>query len=160
MIWTARPASTSVEYARFESPEFYDQLQRAQSSGEYRIADMVTSVTQLIGALLTTVAIAVVLASLSPVLLILVVVAGVPALIAAVRNSRESYAFEYAMTAESRERGYMLALLTNRPVAKEVRLFGLGGHLRDRYAPRRTPRVRARGARGTGRLAHERVGGG
>ena len=66
---------------------------------------MVTSVTQLIGALLTTVAIAFVLASLSPVLLVLVVVAGVPALIAAVRNSRETYAFEYAMTAESRERG-------------------------------------------------------
>ena len=103
---------------------------------------MVTSVTQLIGALLTTVAIAVVLASLSPVLLILVVVAGVPALIAAVRNSRESYAFEYAMTAESRERGYMLALLTNRPVAKEVRLFGLGRHLRDRYAALTDERIR------------------
>ena len=87
-------------------------------------------------------AIAVVLASLSPVLLILVVVAGVPALIAAVRNSRESYAFEYAMTAESRERGYMLALLTNRPVAKEVRLFGLGGHLRDRYAALTDERIR------------------
>ena len=78
----------------------------------------------------------------SPVLLILVVVAGVPALSQRCDNSRESYAFEYAMTAESRERGYMLALLTNRPVAKEVRLFGLGRHLRDRYAALTDERIR------------------
>jgi ATP-binding cassette subfamily B protein len=135
-------AGSTVDYTRFESPEFYDQLRRAQNSGEFRIVDMVNSVSQLIGALLTTISIALVLASLSPVLLVLVVVAAVPALVASLRNSRESYAFEYAMTAESRERAYVLAVLTDRGAAKEVRLFGLGRHLRDRYAALTEERVR------------------
>ena len=66
---------SSVEYRLLETPGFYDQLRRALNSGDFRIIDMVTSVTQLIGALLTTVSIAVVLVILSPLLLGLVVVA-------------------------------------------------------------------------------------
>jgi ATP-binding cassette subfamily B protein len=46
------------------------------------------------------------------------------------------------MTAESRERAYMLGLLTDRSAAKEVRLFELGGHLRDRYVALTDERVR------------------
>jgi ATP-binding cassette subfamily B protein len=124
---------SSVDYRLLETPGFYDQLQRALNSGDFRITDMVTSLTQLIGAVMTTFAIAVVLLVLSPLLLALVALAAVPALVAAIRNSRESYAFEYAMTSESRERAYVLNLVTSRTAGKEVRLFGLGVHLRKRY---------------------------
>lgn len=133
---------SAVRYTMFETPAFYDKLQRAQHSGEFRIVDMVNAVSQLIAALLTTISIAVVLFVLSPILLVLVVVAAVPAFVASVRNSRESYAFEYAMTAESRERAYMLGLLTNRNAAKEVRLFELGEHLRERYVALSDERLR------------------
>jgi ATP-binding cassette subfamily B protein len=124
---------STVDYTLLETSEFYNQLERAKASGDFRITDMVTSVSQLISALLATVGIAGVLLFLSPLLLALVALAAVPALIAATINSRESYAFEYAMTAESRERAYMLALLTTRGAGKEVRLFGLARHLRQRY---------------------------
>jgi ATP-binding cassette subfamily B protein len=133
---------SSVDYRLLETPGFYDQLQRALSSGDFRITDMVTGLTQLIGALMTTLAIAVVLLVLSPLLLLLVAVAAVPALFAAVRNSRESYAFEYAMTSESRERAYVLNLVTSRAAGKEVRLFGLGRHLRQRYEALTDERLR------------------
>lgn len=125
--------ASAVDYQRFEQPGFYDQLQRAQASGEIRLVSMVTAISQLVAALLTTMAIAVVLAVLSPFLLGFVLVAAVPSLLAAVHNSRESHAFEYHMTAESRERAYVLALMTSRGAAKEVRLLGLGLHLRLRY---------------------------
>jgi ATP-binding cassette subfamily B protein len=124
---------SSVDYRLLETPGFYDQLQRALNSGDFRITDMVTSLTQLLGALMTTVAIAAVLLVLSPLLLVLVGLAAIPALAAAIRNSRESYAFEYAMTSEARERAYVLNLVTSRAAGKEVRLFGLGAHLRKRY---------------------------
>jgi ATP-binding cassette, subfamily B, bacterial len=133
---------SSVDYRLLETPGFYDQLQRALNSGDFRITDMVTSLTQLIGALMTTLTIAVVLLVLSPLLLLLVAVAAVPALVAAIRNSRESYAFEYAMTSEGRERAYVLNLVTSRAAGKEVRLFGLGGHLRQRYEALTDERLR------------------
>jgi ATP-binding cassette, subfamily B, bacterial len=133
---------SSVDYRLLETPGFYDQLQRALNSGDFRITDMVTSLTQLIGALMTTVTIAVVLLVLSPLLLVLVALAAVPALVAAIRNSRESYAFEYAMTSEARERAYVLNLVTSRAAGKEVRLFGLGAHLRQRYEALTDERLR------------------
>ena len=133
---------STVDFRRFESPEFYNQLQRAMSSGDFRISGMVTSVSQLISALLTTVAIAGVLFLLSPLLLVLVAVAAAPALLAAIINSRESYAFAYAMTPESRERAYVLGLMTSRAAAKEVRLLDLGRHLRGRYDALSDERIR------------------
>jgi ATP-binding cassette, subfamily B, bacterial len=133
---------SSVDFRLLETAGFYDQLQRALNSGDFRITDMVTSLTQLIGALMTTVALAVVLLVLSPLLLLLVALAAVPALVAAVRNSRESYFFEYAMTSESRERAYVLNLVTSRSAGKEVRLFGLGSHLRQRYQALTDERLR------------------
>jgi ATP-binding cassette, subfamily B, bacterial len=124
---------SSVDYTHLEQPEFYDQLQRAIRSGDFRIIEMVTGLSQLIGALLTTGAIAGVLLFLSPLLLLVVTLGALPALAVAIRNSRANYAFEYAMTHESRERAYMLSLVTTRAAGKEVRLFGLSSHFRQRY---------------------------
>lgn len=132
----------SADYRLLETAEFYNQLQRAQASGDFRIAGMVTGVSQLASALLTTAGIAVVLALLSPLLLAFVLIAAIPALLAAVVNSRESHAFEYSMTAESRERAYVMGLMTSRDAAKEVRLLGLGPHLRGRYRALTEERLR------------------
>ena len=135
-------AASTVEYRAFETPRFYDELQRAMGSGELRILDMVNSVSQLTAALITTVGIAAVLATIEPLLLAFVVVAAVPALLAAVHNSRQTYAFDYAMTPESRERAYVLSLLTSRNAAKEVRLLDLAPHLWHRYELLTEERIR------------------
>jgi ATP-binding cassette, subfamily B, bacterial len=133
---------SSVDYTHLEQPEFYDQLQRAIRSGDFRIIEMVTGLSQLIGAVLTTGAIAGVLLLLSPLLLLAVTLGALPALAAAIRNSRANYAFEYAMTHESRERAYMLNLVTTRAAGKEVRLFGLSSHFRQRYRDLTDERLR------------------
>lgn len=135
-------AASTVEYRAFETPRFYDELQRAMSSGELRILDMVNSVSQLTAALITTAGIATVLATLEPLLLGFVVIAAVPALLAAVHNSRQTYVFDYAMTPESRERAYVLSLLTSRSAAKEVRLLSLAPHLWRRYELLTEERIR------------------
>jgi ATP-binding cassette, subfamily B, bacterial len=134
--------ASRVDYRAFETPEFHDSLQRAISSGDFRIVNVVTSVSQLAAGLLGTAGIAVVLFALEPLLLGFILLAAVPTLLAAIRNSGESYAFEYAMTPESRERGYVLSLMTSRPAAKEVRLLGLGPHLKARYEALSDERLR------------------
>ena len=135
-------AASTVEYRAFETPRFYDELQRAMLSGEIRILDMVNSVSQLTAALITTVGIAAVLFTLEPLLLVVTVLAGLPALLAAVHNSRQTYAFDFALTAEGRERAYLLSLLTSRGAAKEVRILSLAPHLWHRYELLTNERIR------------------
>jgi ATP-binding cassette subfamily B protein len=123
----------TVEYRLFETSDFYDQLQRARASGEFRTIELVGGITALLTAVISTVGIAAVLFVLQPLLVAFVVIAAIPSLLASVRNSRESYAFAYTMTPEGRERAYLVDLLTERWPAKEVRLFNLASLLRRRY---------------------------
>ena len=134
--------SVAVELEAFENADFYDQLQRARNSGLFRLIDMVNSVTALTMGLLTSASIAVVLFVLQPVLLLFVALAAIFPLVATVLNSRKAYEFEHALTAEGRERQYLMELLTERDPAKEIRLFGAGPFLHGRYTVLTDERVR------------------
>jgi ATP-binding cassette subfamily B protein len=125
--------ASSVDLAAYEDHDFFNQLQRASTSGIQRPVDMVSSVTTLLTAILTSAGIAVALATIEPLLLPLVALSGVPLLLTTLQNSRKSYAFEYGMTPEVRERMYLMQLLTGRESAKEIRVFGATRLLRERY---------------------------
>lgn len=125
--------ATAVDLARFEDPVFHDQLQRATLAATFRPIEMVNSLMTFLLGTLTSAGVVVALVALQPVLLPLVVLAGVPVLVATLRNSRQAYAFEYAMTAHARERLHLLELLTGREPAKELRVFGATPFLRRRY---------------------------
>jgi ATP-binding cassette subfamily B protein len=123
----------SVDYATFEEPAFYDQLQRARNSGMYRTIDMVNNLTTLTMSLITTISIGVVVALLAPELLAFVAIAAIFPLAAAIHNGRQSHSFDYAMTPESRERLYVMEMLTERGPAKEIRVFDAVPYLRARW---------------------------
>lgn len=125
--------ATAVELALFEDPDFYDQLTRARLSGIQRPIEIVNSVCALTMALLTSVGICVALITMQPLLPLLVAVSAIPVLLTTLYNSRQTYEFEYAWTPQSRERAYLMELLTGRGPAKEVRVFGALGFLRRRY---------------------------
>jgi len=134
--------SVAVDFEAFENAEFYDQLQRARNSGLFRLIDMVNSVTALTTGVLTSISIAAVLFVLQPILLVFVALAAVFPLVATVLNSQKAYAFEHALTAEGRERQYLMELLTEREPAKEIRIFGAGPFLHHRYTALTNDRVR------------------
>lgn len=125
--------SSQVELAAFEDHDFHDQLERARTSATSRSIMLISSVSNLTLNLLTSAGIAVALLILEPLLLPLVVLSGLPMLLATVLNGRRAYQFEWAMTAENRERAYLMELLTKREAAKELRVFDATSFLRDRY---------------------------
>ena len=134
--------SVAVDFEAFENAEFYDQLQRARNSGLFRLIDMVNSVTALTTGVLTSIGIAVVLFVLEPILLVFVAVAAVFPLLATILNSRAAYVFEHGLTADGRERQYLMELLTERDPAKEIRIFGAGPFLHRRYTALTDDRLR------------------
>ena len=134
--------ATSVSLASFEDPSFHDQLQRAKTSGLQRPVVMVQNVVTLGTAALSSAGVAIVLVSLEPILLPLVVLAGLPLLLASIANSRRAYQFEWGFTAHARERFYLMGLLTERESAKELRAFDAMPFLRSRYDDLTEERVR------------------
>ena len=72
---------------------------------------------------LTSIGIAVVLFVLSRCCCVFVAVAAVFRCVATMLNSREAYEFEHGLTAEGRERQYLMELLTEREPAKEIRIL-------------------------------------
>jgi ATP-binding cassette subfamily B protein len=63
----------------------------------------------------------------------LVLAAAVPLLIAVARGGELMFGFHHRMTEAERRRNYLYMLLSGKDAAKELRAFGLGGFLRERY---------------------------
>jgi ATP-binding cassette subfamily B protein len=122
-----------VKLESFENPVFYDQLMRARTAGVIRPLEMVTSLTTITTSLLASVGVGVVLITLEPLLIPLVLLAALPLLLAAILNSRRAYTFEYTLTPQSRERAYLVEVLTGRDAAQEIRAFNATRYLRERY---------------------------
>jgi ATP-binding cassette subfamily B protein len=125
--------STRIDLLAFESPDFYDRLQRARAQGTFRSLQTVNGLLGLIGALIAGVGIVAALATLQPLLLPLVLLGYVPLWFVATLNSRDLYRVMFGMTANERQRHYLEHVLMGREPAKEVRAFRLTNFLRGRY---------------------------
>lgn len=125
--------ASDVELALFEDPEFYDELARAKTSGLNRPLEIVNGLSVLVTAVLASAGIGVALLTMHSLLLPLVILGGIPVLLATLHNSRESYQFEYLWTPRNRERAYLMQLLTERRTAQELRVFSATRFLRQRY---------------------------
>jgi ATP-binding cassette subfamily B protein len=125
--------ATGVGLRYFESPEFYNRLQRVQTSAVVRPYQVTQGLLTMGGALAAGLGLGLTLFAISPVLLPLVVVAGLPLLFTSSRESRLEFDFSVRQTPAVRLRGYFTLLQTGRDEAKEVRAFGLAGWLAERF---------------------------
>jgi ATP-binding cassette subfamily B protein len=125
--------STRIDLLAFESPEFYDRLQRARAQGQFRALQTVNGLLGMVGAAIGAVGIVFALAALQPLLLPFVVLGYVPLWVVASLNTRDLYEFSRGMTPGDRQRHYLQNVLMGRNAAKEVRSFNLASFLRSRY---------------------------
>lgn len=124
--------STVVALEDFERPEFYDRLEVARFNAGARNLTAVRALIQLTGSASAAIAVSIALFVIEPVLVAMVLLGGVPTWFASALNSRELYRMQAKLTSVDRERGYLLAVLTSREQAKEVRSFDLGALLAGR----------------------------
>jgi ATP-binding cassette subfamily B protein len=122
-----------VDLEAFESASFHDRLRRAKVHATDRSWQAVFGLLNLLSGLAGLAGLAVVLVAVEPVVLPLVLVAGLPLWLATIRNGRATYDLAVEMTAADRERTYLQEALTGRVEAKELRLFSLTAFLRRRY---------------------------
>ena len=125
--------STRIDLLAFESPDFYDRLQRARAQGQFRALQTVNGLLGIVGASVAAVSIVVALAALQPLLLPFVAIGYLPLWVVASLNTRDLYHFTRGMTPNERQRNYLQNVLMGRNPAKEVRAFNLARFLRGRY---------------------------
>ncbi len=123
-----------ADLAFYESPRYFDTLQRARESGSQRPVQVVSNLMMLTKNTLMLAAIVVLLATINWMLLPLLLIAIVPALLVRVHFTRHLYEWQRRRTQMERRAGYLDWLLTSDINAKELRLNQLGDFLRERYA--------------------------
>ena len=125
--------ASEVELEAYDTPAFHDRLVRAAGGGQFRPWQVVEGLTGLAGAAIGIAGITLALLALQPWLVPLVLAAAVPLLIAVARGGELMFGFRHRMTETERRRNYLYMLLAGKDAAKELRAFGLGGFLRERY---------------------------
>jgi ATP-binding cassette subfamily B protein len=118
---------------RFEDPEFYDRMTRARREASSRPIGVVSDVFLIAQSALSLLGYVALLASLGPWAILGMVLASVPATLAEVRFSNQQFRLRNRRAPESRKLSYLEYVLANDAHAKEVKLFGLGLPLLDRY---------------------------
>ena len=115
-------AATGVELRLFESPAFFDRLQRVQMSALSRPYQVTQGIVATIGAIAASVGVVVAIVSIHPALLPLLLVGGVPLMLTSRRESRLEFDFTVQQTPALRLRIVPSHLLQmGRDEAKEVR---------------------------------------
>jgi ATP-binding cassette subfamily B protein len=125
--------STRIDLLAFESPDFYDRLQRARAQGQFRALQTVNGLLGIVGASVASAGIIIALAALQPLLLPFVLIGYLPLWIVASLNTKDLYHYTRGMTPNDRQRSYLQNVLMGRNAAKEVRAFNLASFLRQRY---------------------------
>ena len=120
----------------YESPRFFDQLQRVRTNALFQPITVTTSVFGLIGSAVGTVGLLLALLTIDPLLVPVLVLAGIPTMLLSRRASRLEFRFATVTSPVYRAREYLRTALTGRDEAKEVRAFGAENALRARHDDR------------------------
>jgi ATP-binding cassette, subfamily B, bacterial len=125
--------SLTVDLAHFEDSEFYDKMQRARNEASVRPLSLVMRTFGLTQSALTLVTYSALLLRFSPIAVVVLILAAVPAFIAETRFSEQAFRLFNWRSPEARKQNYLEILIAREDFAKEVQLYQLGNMLLERY---------------------------
>ncbi len=123
----------TLDLRHFEDPQFYDKLTRARREASSRPLSLVQQNFQIVRSVLTLTGYAALLVSFSPWVVAGLLLAGVPAFVAEARFSGAAYRLRNWRSPDARRLNYLEYVVGNDEHAKEVKLFGLGPLMLERY---------------------------
>ncbi|MBB6349652.1 ATP-binding cassette subfamily B protein [Nonomuraea muscovyensis] len=127
-----RAVNTHPGLSRFENPSFHDTLRLAYESSNNAPDRLIVGALMIGQAVITLSGFAVTLLAVNPLMVAVIVVAALPSVRIQLVLSRQRAEVMWDITPAMRRQIFYGDLLTRPEAAKEVRLFGLGDHLRGR----------------------------
>jgi ATP-binding cassette subfamily B protein len=123
----------TLDLSQFEDAEFYDKLQRARREASSRPLSLVMRSFALFQQLLSLISFAVLIAQFSIWAMVLLIVAGLPAFVAETKFSGDAFRLFRFRAPEARLQNYLETVMAREDHVQEVKLFGLGPLLLERY---------------------------
>ena len=133
--------ASRLDLASYEDPVFYDKLERARVQATDRIA-MIQAMGTVLQQIIAAVSLSAGILWFSPWLLLLLVVAVVPAFLGESHFAFVGYSLNIRQTPVRRQLDYLRTLGASKESAKELKLFGLSGFLIGEYAQPVQPTLR------------------
>jgi ATP-binding cassette subfamily B protein len=124
--------ASSLDLLSYEDPLFHDKMERARVQGTDRIG-MIQAIGRLVQEVITTVSLAASIFLFSPWILVVLIACIVPTFFGESHFAFLGYSLNSQQTPARREMEYVRNLGGSRESAKELKLFGLGPFLVDRY---------------------------
>jgi ATP-binding cassette subfamily B protein len=125
--------ASRLDLASYEDPVFYDKLERARVQATDRIA-MIHAIGALIQQFIIAASLSASIFWFSPWLLLLLIVAVVPAFLGESHFAFLGYSLNIRQTPVRRQLDYLRVLGASKESAKELKLFGLGDFITGEYA--------------------------
>ncbi len=123
----------TLELEQFEDSEFYDKLTRARREASSRPLSLVTRTFGLGQNGISLASYGALLVQFSPWALLVLLLAGMPAFFAEAKFSGDAFRLFRWRSPETRMQMYLETVLAREDHAKEVKLYGLGAKLLERY---------------------------
>jgi ATP-binding cassette, subfamily B, bacterial len=124
--------AATLDLDQFEDSIFYDKLERARQQTIGRTI-LLSQVLGQVQDLITMAFLGAGLVAFNPWLILLLIIAVVPAFLGEAHFNEKSYSLVHGWTPERRELDYLRYIGASDETAKEVKIFGLSSFLTDRY---------------------------
>ena len=124
--------ASSLDLASYEDPAFYDKLQRARVQATDRLG-MIQSIGRVSQQVITTITLAAGIFVYAPWLLIVLILAVIPAFFGETHFAFLGYALAFRQTPVKRQLDYLRDLGASKESAKELKLFGLRSFLTSHF---------------------------
>jgi ATP-binding cassette subfamily B protein len=124
----------TLDLQYFEDAAFYDKLQNARREADYRALGIINGAFMVVQNLITLLSFAALLLAFSPLITVVLFGATIPAFIAQSKYSHMYFRLLTWRAPEFRRMQYLEHVLTVDNTVKEIKLFGLGEPLLQRYS--------------------------
>ena len=122
----------SLTLAAFERPDLYDQLHRARQALDERLFMSMSHLLRLASVSVTAIGTLAYLTTAHPLFPFVLIIGLIPINVVTLTVYRKVWILTLAQTESERVLKYLSDLITQRPAAAEIRLFGLGKYLGER----------------------------
>ena len=122
-----------MDLAQFDLPEFYEKLENATREASFRPVQILNATFSMISSFISMISFVIALVVLSPWAPVIIIIFALPAAIVKFVYGRKSFLYMKRHSKDRRQMDYYSVIMTNKDIAKEVRIFGLSGVILDKF---------------------------
>ena len=122
-----------IDMTGFDRPDFYEKLENASREAGHRPIQILNANFTIVSTIISLISYMVLIWSVVPIAPILIAVMSIPSAIVNFTYRKKNFLYMRHRSKDRRQMSYYSSLMTNKDVAKEIKMFGLADTFIDRY---------------------------